>query len=812
MKRVILLSSVLSFLIVNGEARVVTQVVETPIIDTVSYDIIDKGDKREKEPQDSSSNNHTSNSSNSRKKPNNPNRAKKEDPRTAISISRYVQFSEAQANKEKMKFIIAFSKKVKRSFDLRYKIVPKNGLEIGEDIVKPSGVLHIKKGQKRAVLTIEVINDKKAEDAEYFNIYLQKPNKSYKFFRRRAIGVILDDEIKLQDIDTKGNYLVKESGSSSDKIRTKIVNKPFNLDIKAKEGFEIFTGSRIKEDKICSDKIICHEEGYGDNGKARECIRECTIKKTITLNYSEKMDIDRVILHTYNEYDKVSRTCVNERKKITLLKDANISSGKMITLNVLPKSATPCAWVEVQGRSERGYEKDKKRDKMRRVVKSFVGRSDTFAIRPKKFTLPSNLTIKAGKPTNIDFKAVDFGNITHSIGYNEKSGVSFKVTASKLNPNCTYNNDLNTTGLNQFVDGLLSGKLSYDNVGKLKVKISEIKGQEFASIDRDDTPYSKREIKEAEGMINFVPYQFDTHVSYSNNHTNSGYAFYSNSLYDGPTWKYNIVAINAKGNKVTNFDESCVGIDAKDVNLGMIVNVKSNGDLNSLKSNIGDKHISDKNESIVLTSKIPPFVDGVASKNITINFGRNKMVPTAPSIVYVSKFIVADKYGTKFIINSNIPSNGVYYQYMRAYIQSPITVIGSNELKTKIHYETYDPFGVARGVIGNSISTESAWREVKFEPSSGKMRVFGLKARFASLKRSIPQNESNINLLVKTKQIPEKNVITMNVDNDFSYLKNYISTNVSFLPNSANWAGKGKTGNTIDTTISKREGFDKIVW
>ncbi len=89
--------------------------------------------------------------------------------------------------------------------------------------------------------------------------------------------MILDDDYKLNDLDLNGNYKVKDNGSSNQSIKTKIVNRPFKVDINAKEGFEILTDKIKKTKKSCSDKVACHEERYGKNGRAK-IIKRGTLK------------------------------------------------------------------------------------------------------------------------------------------------------------------------------------------------------------------------------------------------------------------------------------------------------------------------------------------------------------------------------------------------------------------------------------------------------------------------------------------------------------------------------------------------------
>ncbi len=85
-----------------------------------------------------------------------------------------------------------------------------------------------------------------------------------------------------------------------------------------------------------------------------------------------------------------------------------------------------------------------------------MGRSDIFAIRPLKFSLPSHLIAKSGAQNPLPIKALDSSEDAPSVGYNEQNGISFTVDASALKSGCVYNNDINTSNLKQFANGLLN--------------------------------------------------------------------------------------------------------------------------------------------------------------------------------------------------------------------------------------------------------------------------------------------------------------------------------------------------------------------
>ena len=797
MKKLISISLILGGMIIQAEARVETETYEIPTKNVVSYDIYDKGDKNSGGSHTGGGSSHGGGGGG---------HTYKKDPRTAISINKYVQFSESEADKKKIVFRVAFNKRLKEDITLKYDIYPKNGLKIDKDIIAPSGFIKVNKGAKNAKIVVSVINDKDVEDAEYFVLKLKKPSSDYKFWRRSSKGIILDDEISLEDIDTDGNYAIKEHKSKSDKITTKNINKPFKIDVDAKAGFEILTDKKVNSKKVCSNKVSCSEVSYGNNGKATECVKDCTIFKTVSLIYSDKMDVDRVLLHTYDEYDKGSDACINERSEVVLSHKTALISGENFSLDILPKVATPCAWIEVRGKSQSEYHKRRK---------SFVGKSDTFAIKPDHFVLPKNLVAKAGEDKPFAVLAVDLSNKLGK-SYNEVSGKSFTIDASQINGACSYDSDdFKLDKLNQFFDGNINnGTISYNSVGNLKLTIHEIKDNEFASIDRGDTPDVKRYIKPDTTTMKFVPFDFDTTVAYSNNHTKTGYAFYSNDLNNGPTWKIGASAINKDGDVLENYDSACFSENADKVSFDIDLNVSSNGDLD-LISSIGGDTIDSKSKSLRLKSKLPGFKKGKSSTKVTINFDRDKMTPKAPAVVKVNDVEIKDPDNVTNIVTNIEPLVGAKYQYMRAYIQDPVAVVGKNELKTKVYYETYIPshanvVGVTNGK--NSISGDRDWKRVDYDNRSGKMAFLNPTQKYSSPNRSNPTNDANIRLKVVTKNIPERNKITMRLNPEFRYITDYISTNVSFIPDTVEWAGEGKTGMVVDTEVAARSSFKKMGW
>ena len=451
--------------------------------------------------------------------------------------------------------------------------------------------------------------------------------------------------------------------------------------------------------------------------------------------------------------------------------------------------------------------------------------SDVFAIRPKEFSFTTGMssisTIKAGEVLNISIFALD-EHRDKTINYNEDES-SFKVDINQTNTHCDFNSsDLNKSNMDSFTNGELNGTISYNDVGELKIDISEIVGQEFAIVDKDDTTNDNdRLISPKNIKVSFKPDRLEIVKSFKNSSSsNKSNAFYSNSdLANSPTWSLVIKALSAGGNVTKNYNSECVAHDVDvifsfDINstasssqsLTMIKAVDTNSSF-SFDSNITGSNITKDIDLVVTKDK---FVDGEANNNLTLNFKRSKLIALPPAKVTLKDIdsIDSEDSDVNNDVNTTIfEDDNVTYKYMRAYIQDPIEVTGVNELNTTVFYEAYDPY--RSGQV--SKSGDRDWKIVKYDGTSGKMKFFDMKARYGS-DRVVVTNNNNQTLNIKAKNVPESNKVTMDLDDDFKYITDTISTNVSFSPDSANWAGEGKVGMMVDTNVSRRTKFKRLDW
>ncbi len=89
--------------------------------------------------------------------------------------------------------------------------------------------------------------------------------------------------------------------------------------------------------------------------------------------------------------------------------------------------------------------------------------------------------------------------------------------------------------------------------------------------------------------------------------------------------------------------------------------------------------------------------------------------------------------------------------------------------------------------------------------------IGGITYQYIDPKRS-QASEDDQSLKITTQELPEKNRISLTPKNEFTYLGAHIQTDVSFYPDTVAWAGKGKTGQTVDTQIAKPAGSQKLGW
>ncbi len=447
--------------------------------------------------------------------------------------------------------------------------------------------------------------------------------------------------------------------------------------------------------------------------------------------------------------------------------------------------------------------------------------TDHFAVRPKSFSFGegsgSALKAKAGEYYHLHIIAQNVNNMP-SLGYNEVKGSSFAIDANQTNVDCNFTvSDIDDSNLTRFINGHLNGTIKYEDVGQIKFRVHEINGSEFAFVDRNDTRGADRFISEVNKTIEFVPYAFDLDVSYDNPHISGSndYAFYSNDISSSPAWTITVKAVNKDGNMVENFDKEC---SAKDVSLNVDLNISGSASkiISSIDDNVTDLNVSSSQVKIPDTIAKDGFVKGKANSTIKINFGR-PWTPINPSKLVIDKITASDLSGLSDGNKTHVePIGGLVYAYMRAYVQSPVSVVGTRRLNTPFYYEAYEDGTASVHLVGlgsQSVSGDRDWHQASYSDngSAGKMKIKSALAAYPG--RVTVTNMGNTALEVNATDLPERNRILITVEPEFATtVSQRISTDVNFIPDSVNWSGKGKTGNVVDTNVSRGTKFKKLNW
>ncbi|CAE10815.1 hypothetical protein [Wolinella succinogenes] len=187
-----------------------------------------------------------------------------------------------------------------------------------------------------------------------------------------------------------------------------------------------------------------------------------------------------------------------------------------------------------------------------------IATSNNFALRPHRFEIAGTTptTPKAGEPFTLTIKALDtLGNPT--AGYNQALSLSLspKLTFNEEKSECKKGN-LKITG--HFVDGVFtSDAITYDEIGRINLQVSEVTGSEWGINDALDTPEETRYITPSEVFpLGVVPSQFSLESLALTSE------FGDFSYFDAPWDKalkldYTLTAQNAEGKTTENYSAQC---------------------------------------------------------------------------------------------------------------------------------------------------------------------------------------------------------------------------------------------------------------
>ena len=304
--------------------------------------------------------------------------------------------------------------------------------------------------------------------------------------------------------------------------------------------------------------------------------------------------------------------------------------------------------------------------------------SDNFAIRPDHFIIENiDGNVYSATDFNITFKAVD-KNGDEVKDYNETLNNSFIIQYQKLKLNCTKGNfDVNIS----FRDGRNVTIANYDDIGDLNITIKENNSSSFAKVDNDDSNDSIRLISPYSKVIEVKPYKIEFNTTFSDN----------NITYMDKDLKTNFVKLitnikilNAKGDLIPDFNQSCYG---KDFNITYITT--QNNIPEQFETMYQDKNDTnfdrwDNNWSVLGSF----FKNGETNITIVFNIDKNYSKPISIKELNFTKLNIVTPNIVKIEQNETLNKNLLFY-YARVLSKDIYTQVEANT-KQKLQIIVYD--------------------------------------------------------------------------------------------------------------------------
>ena len=290
--------------------------------------------------------------------------------------------------------------------------------------------------------------------------------------------------------------------------------------------------------------------------------------------------------------------------------------------------------------------------------------SDSFAIRPLRFTLQLPSIAYAKDDFNFSAKAFDNNN-NPTKDYNETYNDSFTIDAKETKLGC-LNGTLAVTQF-QFKDGQASGiDANYTEIGDINITLKEINGSEFAQIDADDTNDSMRLIEPVSQILRVKPYKIA--IQEVNVSTSIG----KDWLYiikDGNISEMNLTvgarvqALDKDGGLLEDFNATCYSED-------LHVQFWYDEDLTANTHPIGVKYVgtisddtallSDCNKSILFPKSL--FHAGEGYRAYAFDINSTFYQPLSPIQLRLQKATITENTLSKVVENSeNIDKNITFY-------------------------------------------------------------------------------------------------------------------------------------------------------
>lgn len=315
--------------------------------------------------------------------------------------------------------------------------------------------------------------------------------------------------------------------------------------------------------------------------------------------------------------------------------------------------------------------------------------SDRFAVRPKAFSIDTNVTTaKAGENFRLEINATA-DNRDYSVGYNEQNGSSFLFTYGESNLSCQTGNLQTISSPLSFSDGQVVLDINYSEVGKLEFNITEEMlscSERFAAIDCNDKNISGYwnsdtdvSITETVHSLVVTPYKIViTELSPPTSSNAKSWLYMADQADFNVSMSYQLTA-QSKGNAITrNFDESC-SVESIDVTFDLNTSrlFEAGNELNCtlvLNENVyGMFQTTDKN--ITLTIPTSDIVRGESNVSMSFNFNRPYNTPQNPITLGIEEINATTSFDKDIFV---VGDEFIFY-YVKLLLKDVITTEDSVE-------------------------------------------------------------------------------------------------------------------------------------
>ncbi|WP_263832553.1 PA14 domain-containing protein [Sulfurospirillum oryzae] len=440
--------------------------------------------------------------------------------------------------------------------------------------------------------------------------------------------------------------------------------------------------------------------------------------------------------------------------------------------------------------------------------------SDDFAVRPNKFdfVITGATPYKAGKTYTVSFYAKDDAD---AAALNYTQGAPFEYIETKTG---CLTGSYNITGTSvPLIDGFATYDLVYSEIGIINVKMRETSGTEFAYIDRSDTSDSQRYITPFDQNISYTPDHFSLASTFKN-YNDGNFTYISNDLNMSSELNVTITAKSFLDTNATNYNSACYA-KATDYNISYdaltVSPANSITQIKFLETNTSTSGFSLINAGLNLAGISKNIfgtdTNGTAKLNLKLNFDRNTTKSSNPIKLNLRDLNVTDTDTIKGTTDLN-QSSLFYYGRVNS-----TDYRGQSPIPATIRYEVYCNSNCNKAdfnITGSQSPISLNWYQNNLHNDLTNGKVTAFTPRGTTIVNPNASNaivngfEANtLSLPIGTLapytdriQMTPSSWLLFNLFNANAATNDF---NVEFT-RPGNWAGEGKLGQTVDVNTSTR--------